>query len=124
MIRPTRRFYLIVGLLLVTAVTATATGFHLFSSLILTLLVTIGVSFLWNWLMLVGITARTNLGNTHIESGSSINETVLVKNRSIIPKYGLEIRDLTDMPGYKGGVVATLRTRSSSISNVEALVPE
>ena len=114
MIRPTRRFYLIVGLLLVTAVTATATGFHLFSSLILILLVTIGVSFLWNWLMIVGITARTNLGNTHIESGSSINETVLVKNRSVIPKYGLEIRDLTDMPGYKGGVVATLRTRSSS----------
>ena len=114
MIRPKRRFYLVVGLFLITAVTATATGFHLFSSLLFILLTTVVVSFLWNWLMLLGITASTHLSNTHIENGNFINEKVLVKNSSIVPKYGLEIRDLTDMPGYNGGVVANLRSRSSS----------
>jgi uncharacterized protein (DUF58 family) len=41
--------------------------------------------------------------------GETLESQVTLHNRSILPKLGLEVRDLTDLPGHVTGVVVNMR---------------
>ena len=107
-VRPSIRFLLVAILLAVAVFTGMATGFDLFYRLTYVLVVTVIASYLWVQLMLratrVEVTGRPRLARV----GDEILETIVIHNNSALPKYALEVADLADIPGHKGGVAVSI----------------
>ena len=102
------RFYLVTALMLVTFGTAVSTGFSLFFRLIYVLALTVVFSYLWNWMMMRRLDAKGVRRTSQAQVGDSIEESITVHNSSKVPKNALEVQDMTDLPGYKGGMVTSL----------------
>ena len=107
-VRLQMRFYLVVGLILVTLGTAVSTGFGLFFRLVYVLALTVTLSYLWNWMMMRRLDAKGVRRTTQAQVGDSIDESITVHNSSKVPKHALEVQDITDLPGYTGGMVTSL----------------
>ena len=102
------RFYLLGALALVTLVTGMATGFSLFYRLLYVLAITGGLTYLWNYLTIrsVGIEVERRIRQARV--GDTITENITITNTSWLPKFAIEIEDMTDLPGYQGGMAVTL----------------
>ena len=106
-----RRFYLVVALIAVTAITGAATGFGLFFRLIYILALTAALAFVWNWLSVRGMEVRVERRTRRARVGDDIEERITVRNASAFPKSTLEVEDATDMPGYSNGRAISLPAR-------------
>ena len=106
-----RRFYLVVALIAVTAVTGAATGFALFFRLIYILALTAALAFIWNWLAMKGLEVRVERRTKRARVGDDVEERITVRNAAAFPKSTLEIEDITDMPGYSNGRAISLPSR-------------
>ena len=99
---------LVAILLVVSVFTGMATGFDLFYRLTYIIVATLIASYLWIQLMLrairLEVTGRPRLARV----GDEILETVTIHNNSTLPKYALEVSDLADIPGHKGGVAVSI----------------
>ena len=102
------RFYLIVGLAIVTLVTGMATGFDLFYRLLYILGLTIVFSYVWNWLMVRSLEVNVNRHTRQARVGDNIEETFSVRNTVSLPKHALEVEDQTDLPGYSSGTAVSV----------------
>ena len=107
-VRPSIRFLLVAILLVVAVFTGMATGFDLFYRLTYVLIVTVIASYVWIQLMhrslRVEVTGRPRLARV----GDEILETVTMHNNAALPKYAIEVSDLADIPGHKGGVAVSI----------------
>lgn len=106
-----RRFYLVVALIAVVAVTGAATGFALFFRLIYILALTAALAFVWNWLAVRGLDVRVERRTRRARVGDDVEERITIRNASAIPKSTLEVEDVTDMPGYSNGRAISLPAR-------------
>ena len=106
-----KRFYLVIGLIVVTAFTGVATGFGLFFRLIYILAITGALAFLWNWSTVRGLEVSVERRTRRARVGDDIEERITVRNKSAWPKSTLEVEDVTDMPGYHNGRVLNLPTK-------------
>ena len=107
-VRPQFRFYLVVALILVTLVTGMSTGFTLFFRLVYVLALTVVFSYLLNWLTLKRLHAASDRRTMQAEVGDAIEEEITVHNLSRVPKHALEVQEVTNLPGYTGGIVTSL----------------
>ena len=105
------RLFLILGLIVITLFTGMATGFALFYRLIYILALTAVMSFMWNWLSVVGLDVSVERRTKRARVGDDIEERITVRNLSSWPKSTLEVEDVTDMPGYSNGRVLSLPTK-------------
>ena len=107
-VRPSIRFLLVAILLVIAVFTGMATGFDLFYRLTYVLIVTVIASYVWVQLMhrslRVEVTGRPRLARV----GDEILETVTMHNNAALPKYAIEVSDLADIPGHKGGVAVSI----------------
>ena len=107
-IRPSIRFALVAVLLVFSVFTGMATGFDLFYRLTYILIATLIASYVWVQLMLralrVEVSGRPRLARV----GDEILETITIHNNATLPKYALEVSDLADIPGHKGGVAVSI----------------
>ncbi len=120
-VRLQMRFYLVVALILVTLGTAISTGFDLFFRLIYVLALTLVFSYVWNWMMMRGLAARGVRRTTQAQVGDTIDESITVRNSSKVPKHALEVQDMTDLPGYAGGMVTSMF--GSTVNSWEVKIP-
>lgn len=112
-VRPSIRFAFVVFLLTITVFTGMATGFDLFYRLSYVLIATIVVSYVWVLLMLRSVRVEVVGRPRQARAGDEILETITVENRGALPTYALEVSDLTDIPGHRGGVAMSVSGRSS-----------
>ena len=103
------RFYLIAALSLATLGTGMATGFGLFYRLLYILVLTLLLTYVWTWLNLRALHVSVRRRTRQVEVGDTIEEEISARNGSRLPKYALEVEDLTDLPGYSGGMALSLR---------------
>ena len=108
------RFYLVLALALITVFTAASTGFGLFSRLLNILVVTMALSYGWNWLALRSLVVNVDRRTRQARVGDPIQEEVTVLNQGWLPKHDLEVEDTTDLPGYTGGMAVSLGGSGSS----------
>ena len=99
----TKRFYLVACLGAVCLITASATGFDLFQRLVYILALAVLFSFWLNWITLRDLTVTVDRRTRRARVGDTVEERITVRNSGNLPKGILEVRDLTDMPGFEGG---------------------
>ncbi len=87
---------------------AVATGFTVFYLLLYALIAALGGSFLWGYFNLAGlhISARRQSGLAKV--GDEVETELYIRNKSLLPKLLLEIRDMQDLPGPATGMVLNL----------------
>lgn len=59
------------------------------------------LSFLWSFASVRGLGLGRKTRSRHAQVGQPIEETITVKNRSLLPKLLLEVRDYSDLPGHR-----------------------
>ncbi|MBC8099024.1 MAG: DUF58 domain-containing protein, partial [Armatimonadetes bacterium] len=80
------------------------------------------ISFLWAWFAVrwIGISRKTRARRAQV--GQLFSESFAVHNLSFIPKLWLEVRDQSDLPGYRAShVVPAMGARATYRWNAEAL---
>ena len=108
--RPTFRTFFVLILLVVTVITAAATGFNLFYRLSYALVGILVLGYIWSWLMLMSVRVEIIDRLNQTEVGESFQQKLLIINDSIIPKFGLVLKDMTDLPGHSGGIAINIRS--------------
>ena len=89
-----------------------ATGFELFYRLIYVMGLTAVLGFVWNWLTMFGLDVNIERRTRRVRVGDDIEERIVVRNNSRLPKPTLEVEDITDMPGYSNGMALSLSNNS------------
>lgn len=80
---------------------------YLFSGLLV-------IAFLWSWgsVRWLGISRKTRARRAQV--GRTLDEVFTVKNRALLPKLWLEVRDFSDLPGHRAShVVPAVGPRGS-----------
>ncbi len=72
------------------------------------------ISFLWAWLSVRWIVIQRKTRARRAQVGRNLDETFIVRNRALLPKLWLEIRDHSTLPGHRAShVVPALGARAS-----------
>ncbi|MFH1560532.1 MAG: DUF58 domain-containing protein [Chloroflexota bacterium] len=103
-----KRIYAILLLLAVALVLTLGTGLsEYFRIFFLTALMMAG-SFVWAFLNLraTSITVQRTYGELRV--GESLESRIAIRNSGPLPKFSLEINDLSELPGHSAGVVVNL----------------
>ncbi len=80
------------------------------------------ISFLWAWLSVRWLTISRRTRSRRAQVGRTLDEAFMVRNRSILPKLWLEIRDHSNLPGHRvSHVVPALLGRSKYYWYTETL---
>ncbi len=103
---------MVVGLIVITIFTGMATGFSLFYRLIYVMALTAILAFIWNWITMLGLEIGIERRTRRVRVGEDIEERIVVRNNSRLPKPTLEVEDITDMPGYSNGMALSLPNNS------------
>ena len=56
---------------------------------------------------------RSTVAHSQARVGDPIEETFTAINESLLPKHNLEVEDISDLPGYSGGVAVSLKSNGS-----------
>lgn len=91
---------------------ALATGFPLLTRFIYVLAMGIGLTFLWTWLSLRGLHVTVDRRTSRTQVGRRAEETITVRNDSVLGKPFLDVREHTTMRGQHTGAVLSLRPKS------------
>ena len=70
------------------------------------------LGFVWNWLTMFGLDVNIERRTRRVRVGDDIEERIVVRNNSRLPKPTLEVEDVTDMPGYSNGMALSLSNNS------------
>lgn len=74
----------------------------------------LALSFVWAWLSVRWISIGRKTRARRAQVGRNLDEAFIVRNRSILPKLWLEVRDHSDLPGHQAShVVPALGARRS-----------
>ncbi len=87
---------------------AVANDWSLPDRLIVTLLVVLLISWIWNKLSLQRLGLRRALSLDRVRAGEWIAESFTLKNHALLPKLWVEVRDMSSLPGYRAGQVVHL----------------
>ena len=109
--RPLGRSYLVAALIAVAFLTGLSTGFGLFYRVVYILGLTAVLSFLWTWLSVQSLEVTVQRRTPRARVGDNIEERIVVRNLSKLPKPVLEVEDLTDLPGYSSGMAFSLSSK-------------
>ncbi len=104
------RSQILLGLLILAALFyALGTGFSFFYRLLFTLVLVIGIGYVWAWLNLRGLEVRLTRLDTRGRVGDYLEGQIHLVNRSRLPKSWLEVVEDTDLADPGGRTVALVR---------------
>ncbi|MEK7872845.1 MAG: DUF58 domain-containing protein, partial [Chloroflexota bacterium] len=95
-----------------TMVFALATGFPLLTRFIYVLILGIGLTFLWTWLSLRGLHVTVDRRTSRTQVGRQADETITIRNDSVLGKPWLDVQEATTMQGQRTGAVVSLGPKS------------
>jgi uncharacterized protein (DUF58 family) len=82
--------------------------------LIIILLVTLFIAWVWTRFSLQRLGLRRALSMDRVRAGEWVVEELALSNLSILPKMWVEVRDLSSLPGHEAGQVVSLGPKRSS----------
>lgn len=107
-----------IGILILLAVVAfytAGTGFPFFYRFLYVLLLALGLGLFWAWVNLRGLEVRLTRLATRGQVGGYLEGQIQVINRLRFPKSWLEVKEVSDLPGYTAGRgIAMVRDQSRS----------
>ncbi|MCZ7570611.1 MAG: DUF58 domain-containing protein [Ardenticatenaceae bacterium] len=92
-------------LLLVLTIIAVQTGRRLIFTLVYLVGATLIFSFLWAWLNLRWVALTRITQSKRVQVGRPAEERFIIRNTGFLPKLWLEMRDFSEMPGYRASRV-------------------
>ena len=104
----TRRLYLVLALAALTLILGLGNGFPLFYRLFLLMVVVLVGSLIWAYLNLTSVHVRAQRVRGRLQVGDSLETRVTISNSGLLPKFGLEVRDLLGLPENSPGQVTNL----------------
>tara|TARA_B100000929_G_scaffold103577_1_gene82013 strand:- start:609 stop:1901 length:1293 start_codon:yes stop_codon:yes gene_type:complete len=107
----TSRFYLIMVLLIITVITALATGFGLFFRLAYIIIIVSLVSLISVYLNIRKIEVSIDRRNHLLSVGEQIDKRISIRNLSVIPKTLILATDITTIPEYTSSFALGLTTK-------------
>ncbi|NCC36123.1 MAG: DUF58 domain-containing protein, partial [Chloroflexia bacterium] len=84
---------------------AQGTGLRLFFHLSYLLLALLVLSFIWAWVNLRGLELERETLTPRATVGEYARERIMIRNRWILPKLWIELRDSSDLPHHGAGFV-------------------
>ncbi len=99
---------MVLALAVASFLAAQGTGIRLFFHLSYLLLALLILSFLWAWLNLRGLEVQRESLTQRATVGEYARERISLRNRWILPKLWVELRDESDLPQHGVGFVASL----------------
>lgn len=109
-------------LIIVTLLVGLFTGRAFFFNLAYMLGGLVIVSLIWSWMSVRWISISRKTRARRAQVGRNLEEVFSVKNRAVLPKLWLEIRDHSDLPNHRAGqVVPALGIRSHFRWQVQTL---
>ncbi|MGC8786240.1 MAG: DUF58 domain-containing protein [Anaerolineae bacterium] len=103
-----RRNWIIVSILLVVALSeALATGQALFFNLTYLLTALLVVSYFWSQMNVSNLQIVRQTRSMRSQVGEAVEERFLVRNKGILPKLWVEVRDHSNLPGHRASWVVT-----------------
>lgn len=82
--------------------------------LIITLLVVLGISWVWSRVSLHRLGFSRSLSLDRVRAGEWISEELTLRNYALVPKLWVECRDHSSLPWYRAGRVVTLSSKGES----------
>lgn len=82
--------------------------------LIITLLVVLGISWVWSRLSLHRLGFSRSLSLDRVRAGEWVSEELSLRNYAFLPKLWVECRDHSSLAGYRAGRVVTLGSKGES----------
>lgn len=95
------RAVVVTALFLVSLAAAAATGEQLFFNLTYLWGGLLVLAFIWSKLSLRGVQLKRHTGSARAQVGHLLREEFVVTNYGRLPKLWLDIRDMTEFPGYR-----------------------
>lgn len=92
-------------LLIILTVIAVQTGRRLIFTLVYLLGATLILSFLWSWVNLRWVALTRITQSKRVQVGRPAEERFIVRNTGFLPKLWLELRDFSELPGYRASRV-------------------
>ena len=102
------RFYLVLALATLSALTGMATSFGLFYRVLYVLGLTVAVAYLWNLISLLALNVDVNRRTSRVRVGDPIEEGFTAHNTGPLTKQSLIVEDLNDLPGVTIGAAVGL----------------
>ena len=99
------------GLIVATLYTGMSTGVGMLFRLVYIFGLTTILTYLWNWLSLRWLQVEVDRRSKRVRVGDVVEERIIVRNLSPVPKPMMEVEDLTDLPGYSSGMALSLSGR-------------
>jgi uncharacterized protein (DUF58 family) len=92
-------------LIIISLISALFTGRAVFFNLVYMLVAILLVALIWSWFSVqwIGIYRRTRSSRAQV--GRLLEESFVVRNRTMLPKLWLEVRDHSDLPGHRASQV-------------------
>ena len=100
-----RRFYILLGLGIFILFSGLATGFALYYRLVVLVGLLLIVAFAWSYLSLRKVRLTYERTASRVQVGDVIETRVKLTNDGPFPVFGLEVRDLLELPGPASGRV-------------------
>ncbi len=82
--------------------------------LIMTLVIVLIIAWTWTRFSLQRLGLTRSLTLDRVRAGEWVTEDLSLSNRALLPKLGVEVRDLSSLPGHHAGRVVHLGSRGSS----------
>lgn len=77
--------------------------------LIISLLTLLAIAWLWSRMSLERIGLRRTLSSDRVRVGDVVEEEIVLRNHSRVPRLWIELRDHGTLPGHSAGAVVTMR---------------
>jgi len=90
-------------------------------NLIITLLVVLGIAWIWSRVSLQRLGFARSLSLDRVRAGEWVREELTLRNHGLIPKLWVECHDHSTLPGYRAGQVVSLGAKGEAHWNTEAL---
>ena len=103
-----KRVYAISLLLAVTLLLALGSGVPVYFRVFFLTALVMSFSLLWAFLNRMGTDVTSNRTYGKLRVGEYLESHAVVRSSSPLPKFGLEVRDLTEMPGHNTAAVINL----------------
>lgn len=97
----------VLALLVISLVEALATGRALWFNLCYLFVAMALVSYLWSWTNVSGLQLVRQTRSQRAQVGEMAEERFLVRNKSLLPKLWVEVRDYSDLPGHHASWVVS-----------------
>ncbi len=103
-----KRLYAISLLMLVTLLMALGSGVPVYYRVFFLTSLALAIGLAWAWLSVwgVGLTVDRTFGKLRV--GERLESRVQVRSKSPVPKFGVEVRELSEMPGHNTAAVINL----------------